>query len=72
MNNYEEKPVIVIAFGSAKFPSNSIGALPAPTNFLIKMCSNPFDITFVDEYSTTKVCHCCDELICPVKKESRK
>lgn len=66
----EEKPVI--AYGAAKFNPNSKSELSAPTTFLSKRCSKHYPTIYVDEYNTTKVCHGCDEKLCPILKMTRE
>ena len=60
----------VVAYGDAHFPPTGRGERPVPTVSVRKRCANHFDITFVPEYNTTKVCHRCDEHLCPVTKEA--
>ena len=58
-----------IAYGAAKFPPTGKGERAVPTVFVRKRCAKFFPrITFVDEYNTSKICCCCDERLCPVKK----
>jgi transposase len=64
----EEKPVI--AYGAAKFNPNSKSELSAPTTFLSKRCAKHYPTIYVDEYNTTKVCHGCDEKLCPILKRT--
>ena len=62
-----------IAYGAAKFHHTGKGERSVPTVFVRKRCANFFPrITFVDEYNTSKVCHCCDKRICPVKKAGKE
>jgi len=61
-----------IAYGAAKFNPTSKNELSAPTTYLSKTCSHHFPLVFVDEYNTTKVCHCCNERLCPVKKDDKE
>ena len=68
--NGEVKPVI--AYGAAKFNPTSKNELSAPTTYVSKRCAKHFPTLFVDEYNTTKVCHCCDERLCPVMKDARE
>ena len=68
--NGEVKPVI--AYGAAKFNPTSKNELSAPTTYVSKRCAKHFPTIFVDEYNTTKVCHCCDERLCPVMKDARE
>ena len=68
--NGEVKPVI--AYGAAKFNPTSKNELSAPTTYVSKRCAKHFPIIFVDEYNTTKVCHCCDQRLCPVMKDGRE
>ena len=62
--NGKEKPTI--AYGAAKFNPNNKNELSAPTTYLSKRCAIHFPTIFVDEYNTTKVCHCCDSKLSPV------
>jgi len=55
-----------IAYGAAKFNPNNKNELSAPTTALSKRCAIHFPLVFIDEYNTTKVCHSCDEKLCPV------
>lgn len=68
--NGEVKPVI--AYGAAKFNPTSKNELSAPTTYVSKRCAKHFPTLFVDEYNTTKVCHCCDERLCAVSKDNRQ
>jgi len=66
----EVKPVI--AYGAAKFNPNNKNELSAPTTSVNRRCAKHFPTVFVDEYNTTKVCHCCNERLCPVMKDARE
>ena len=65
--------VTYIAYGAAKFHHTGKGERSVPTVSVRKRCANFFPrITFVNEYNTSKVCHCCDRRICPVKKAGKE
>jgi hypothetical protein len=71
-NTMKGEVLPTIAYGAAKFNPTSKNELSAPTTYLSKTCSHHFPLVFVDEYNTTKVCHCCNERLCPVKKEDKE
>ena len=52
----------MFAYGAAKFNPSSKNELSATTTYVSKRCGKQFPTLFVDEYNTTKVCHCCDEI----------
>jgi transposase len=58
-----------IAYGAAKFNPTAKNELSAPTTYLSKKCSQHNPVKFVDEYNTTKKCHCCGETLIPIKRQ---
>lgn len=62
----ESKPII--AYGAAKFNSTSRNELSSPTTSLSRKCSNFYYTIMVDEFNTTKMCNCCDNLLSKVVK----
>ena len=61
-----------IAYGKADFPPTGKGERSVPTVFVRRRCAKHFDITLVDEYNTTKVCHCCDQHLWHVNIAGKK
>ena len=52
-------PKPTIAFGSAKFAPTGQGELAVPTTAFYQRCCRYYTTELVDEFRTTKVCHCC-------------
>jgi hypothetical protein len=63
------KANLTIAYGDAKFASTGKGEKPGPTSWLSKEISKKIDTVFVNEFNTTKKCHCCEQTLCVVKDE---
>jgi hypothetical protein len=57
-----------IAYGAAKFDSTAKHEISAPTTYLSKKCSQHHKTFFVDEFNTSKKCHCCGEILSLVNK----
>lgn len=62
----------VIAYGAAKFNPNNKNELSAPTTYLSKRCAQHFPTIFVDEYNTTKICHCCNQRLSTVIRQGQE
>jgi hypothetical protein len=65
-NKEEEKKKITVAYGDAKFAPTGKGERPGPTSWMSKQIAQRLDTVFVDEYNTTKKCHCCGQTLCAV------
>ena len=63
----ERKPVI--AYGKGGFASHGRGEVSVPTQYVKDKCSKYFETVEVDEYRTSCVCPCCDNLLCKVTKK---
>ena len=62
----ERKPVI--AYGKGGFASHGRGEVSVPTEYVKDKCRKYFETVEVDEYRTSCVCPCCDNLLCKVTK----
>ena len=63
----ERKPVI--AYGKGGFASHGRGEVSVPTEYVKDKCGKYFETVEVDEYRTSCVCPCCDNLLCKVTKK---
>ena len=63
----ERKPVI--AYGKGGFASHGRGEVSVPTEYVKDKCRKYFETVEVDEYRTSCVCPCCDDLLCKVTKK---
>ena len=63
----ERKPVI--AYGKGGFASHGRGEVSVPTEYGKDKCGQYFETVEVDEYRTSCVCPCCDNLLCKVTKK---
>jgi hypothetical protein len=65
-------PNAALHWGDASVNSSMKGTKPAPTTSLLRRARLHFKhINLVDEYRTSKVCHCCDEVIHKVTQAKR-
>ena len=63
----ERKPVI--AFGKGGFASHGRGEVSAPTKYVKDKCRQYFETVEADEYRTSSVCPCCNNLLLKVTKK---
>jgi len=61
----EEKPII--AYGNGSCPSGGRGEVSMPTKYMKKKCKQFYKTKEVNEYQTSIICPCCNELLMKVK-----
>jgi len=57
----------LIAYGAAQFNPTGPGELSVPTSAVSKVCARHYQLQYVDEYNTTKVCNGCKQYSWGVK-----
>ena len=64
----EQKPVI--AYGNSSFSSGGKREVNVPVKYVREKCELYYETVYIDEYNTSKICPCCDNILSvPVLKK---
>ena len=63
----ERKPVI--AYGKGGFASHGRGEVSVPTKYVKDKCRQYFKTIEVDEFRTSSICPCCDNVLSKVRRQ---